>query len=81
MESGRAASLFPETLSNFNFCSNPIESGSDSKRFAERLSSSRFCNPAIESGIAYCVTEINISTYVELQERSYQLGKSVVHLI
>jgi len=57
MGSGSAVSLFPETLSNFNFCNNPIESGRDSKRFEDKLSSTRLCNPAIESGIAYGCTE------------------------
>lgn len=80
MVSGRAVSLFPETLSNFNLCSNPIESGSDSKRFEERLSSSRFSKRAIESGIAYFVAW-NISIHVELQERPYQLSNSIQHYI
>jgi len=57
MGSGSAISLFPETLSNFNFSNNPIESGRDSKSTEDRLSSTRFCNPDIESGIAYWCTE------------------------
>lgn len=51
MVSGRATSLFPETLRNFNFCNNPIESGSISKRLDAALSSSRFSSPAMESGM------------------------------
>lgn len=52
MLSGKAFSLFPETLRIFNFRNKPMESGKDSNRFEDRLSSSRLSNPAIESGMA-----------------------------
>lgn len=53
MDSGRAFSLFPDTLRDLRLSNNPMESGRDSKRLDETSSSSSFCNPAIESGIAY----------------------------
>jgi len=52
MDSGRAVSLFPDTLRIFRLTSNPMESGRDSKTLDETSSSTSFCSPAIESGIA-----------------------------
>jgi len=65
MESGRAHSLFPETLRTFNFCNKPIESGRDSRALEEILSSSRFSNPHMESGITYeAVNSCGTCTYI-----------------
>jgi hypothetical protein len=48
--SGRAFSLFPDTLRTLRLSNRPIESGRDTKRLEETSNTSSFCSPAIESG-------------------------------